>query len=280
MDVARDQLKSIVERVERLESEIKALNDDKSDIYKEARSNGFDVKAIKKVVAQRKLDSGERQEVDLVFETYWNAVHGLGLVHAHARENIEEFDPATGEVFDRAVREAEISGGCEPTVVKPMAALGSEESAASNSPETANETVGGFPVAAAPTNAEETGAIPSTRQGAGMERGMDPGVTGGESAAPNPENEAVAPVATALPSAERVTPHRSGSAAANTGGDHVDDTASANPHQAGALVGNHAPAINERCQNVGKCPFSHHPNKITCSMCTKAWESRKVAVPA
>lgn len=90
--VAADQLKAIVQRVERLEDEIADLNADKSEIYKEARANGFDVKVIKKVVSKRKIDEHEREEQDNVFDLYWNAVHGLNLVHAHARENIEQFD--------------------------------------------------------------------------------------------------------------------------------------------------------------------------------------------
>jgi uncharacterized protein (UPF0335 family) len=101
--IARLQLKTIVERVERLEAEIADLNADKSDIYKDARGNGFDVKAIKKVVSRRKLDDNKRVEEDVVFETYWDAVHGTGLVHAHPRENIEEFDPITGEFVDTPV---------------------------------------------------------------------------------------------------------------------------------------------------------------------------------
>lgn len=98
--VAADQLKAIVQRVERLEGEIADLNADKSEVYKEARANGFDVKAIKKVVSKRKIEEHEREEQDHVFDIYWNAVHGLGLVHAHARENIEEFDAETGEILD------------------------------------------------------------------------------------------------------------------------------------------------------------------------------------
>ncbi|WP_430439061.1 GapR family DNA-binding domain-containing protein [Shinella sp.] len=98
--VAADQLKAIVQRVERLEGEIADLNADKSEVYKEARASGFDVKAIKKVVSKRKIEEHEREEQDHVFDIYWNAVHGLGLVHTHARENIEEFDAETGEIFD------------------------------------------------------------------------------------------------------------------------------------------------------------------------------------
>jgi uncharacterized protein (UPF0335 family) len=109
--IARDQLKSIVERVERLEAEISDLNADKSDIYKEARSNGYDVKAIKKVVSKRKLDDNERQEQDAVFDTYWDAIHGTNLVHAHARENIEEFDPITGEFVNEPSAPVRSDGG-------------------------------------------------------------------------------------------------------------------------------------------------------------------------
>jgi uncharacterized protein (UPF0335 family) len=79
--IAGAELKSFIERVERLEEEIATLNADKSDIYKEARSRGFDVKIMRKVVAKRKLDTDERDEQDAVFEMYWNAVHGLVQVH-------------------------------------------------------------------------------------------------------------------------------------------------------------------------------------------------------
>jgi len=103
--IARDQLKSIVQRVERLELEIKDLNDDKSEVYKEARASGYDVKAIKKVVQKRKLDENVREEQDLVFDTYWDAVHGTNLVHAHTRENIEEFDAETGDINSRLAKQ-------------------------------------------------------------------------------------------------------------------------------------------------------------------------------
>lgn len=46
--VAADQLKAFVERIERLEEEIKVINDDKTDVYAEAKGNGFDVKILKK----------------------------------------------------------------------------------------------------------------------------------------------------------------------------------------------------------------------------------------
>src|SRR5688572_21304804 len=90
--VARDQLRAFVERIERTEEEIATLNADKSDIYKEARAVGFDVKVIRKVVAKRKLETHVREEQDAIFEMYWEALYGAPVqVHTHARENIEEF---------------------------------------------------------------------------------------------------------------------------------------------------------------------------------------------
>jgi uncharacterized protein (UPF0335 family) len=64
------QLRSIVERIERLEAEIASLNSDKSDIYKEAKANGFDVKALRAVIAYRRKDPNERAELDAIVETY------------------------------------------------------------------------------------------------------------------------------------------------------------------------------------------------------------------
>lgn len=67
-------LRSFVERVERINEEIKASNDDKRDIYAEARSNGFDVKALKAVIALRAKDPAERKELDAVVATYCAAL--------------------------------------------------------------------------------------------------------------------------------------------------------------------------------------------------------------
>lgn len=89
--IARDQLRAFIERVERVEEEIASLNTDKSDIYKEARAVGFDVKVLRKVVAKRKLETHVREEQDAIFDMYWDALYGAPVhVHAHTRENIEE----------------------------------------------------------------------------------------------------------------------------------------------------------------------------------------------
>lgn len=76
-NAAPEQLKSIVERVERLNEDKKAIAGDISDIFKEAKGNGFDVKALRKVIALRKLDANDRAEQDAILETY---MHALGMV--------------------------------------------------------------------------------------------------------------------------------------------------------------------------------------------------------
>lgn len=72
--VAGDQLKSIVERIERLEEEKKALADDIRDVYAEAKGNGFDAKAIRQIVRERKQDRDERAEREAILDTYRNAL--------------------------------------------------------------------------------------------------------------------------------------------------------------------------------------------------------------
>lgn len=72
--IARDQLRAFVERIERLDEEGKAINDDKRDVYGEAKSMGFDVKILKKVIGLRRKDPQERMEEDMVLETYLQAL--------------------------------------------------------------------------------------------------------------------------------------------------------------------------------------------------------------
>jgi uncharacterized protein (UPF0335 family) len=72
--VAREQLKSVVERIERLEEEKKAIADDIRDIYAEAKGNGFDTKVLRQVISLRKKDLAERQEQDAVRDLYLQAL--------------------------------------------------------------------------------------------------------------------------------------------------------------------------------------------------------------
>jgi uncharacterized protein (UPF0335 family) len=74
---AKDQLKAVIERIERLEEEKKAIADDVKDVYAEAKANGFDVKALRSIVRLRKQDIDERKEHDAILETY---MHALGML--------------------------------------------------------------------------------------------------------------------------------------------------------------------------------------------------------
>ena len=75
--VAREQLKQIVERIERLEEKKKAISDDIKDVYAEAKGNGFDTKVLRQVVRIRKQDTAERQEQDTIRDLY---LHALGML--------------------------------------------------------------------------------------------------------------------------------------------------------------------------------------------------------
>jgi uncharacterized protein (UPF0335 family) len=71
---AKDQLKAIIERIERLEEEKKTISDDIRDVYAEAKGNGFDVKALRTIVRLRKQDESERAEQETILETYMQAL--------------------------------------------------------------------------------------------------------------------------------------------------------------------------------------------------------------
>ncbi|MCV6600287.1 MAG: DUF2312 domain-containing protein [Cohaesibacter sp.] len=74
--VEADQLRAFVERVERLEEEKKALQDDIKDVFAEAKGNGYDVKVMRQVIRLRKQDSNERQEMESLLDLY---LHALGM---------------------------------------------------------------------------------------------------------------------------------------------------------------------------------------------------------
>ncbi len=72
--VAAGQLKSIIERVERLEEEKKEVADQIKEIYAEAKANGFDAKTIRKVVSLRKKPIEEREEEEALLDLYLSAL--------------------------------------------------------------------------------------------------------------------------------------------------------------------------------------------------------------
>lgn len=71
---AKDQLKSFIERIERLEEEKKSIADDIREVYAEAKGTGFDVKALREIIKLRKMDADERREHEAILETYMNAL--------------------------------------------------------------------------------------------------------------------------------------------------------------------------------------------------------------
>jgi uncharacterized protein (UPF0335 family) len=74
MTIAKDQLKSIIERIENLEAEKANLAVDIREIYAEAKGNGFDVKALRAIIRIRKQDADARQEHETIVETYMQAL--------------------------------------------------------------------------------------------------------------------------------------------------------------------------------------------------------------
>jgi uncharacterized protein (UPF0335 family) len=71
---AAGQLKSLIERIERLEEEKTALSADIREIYAEAKGNGFDTKIIRQVIRIRRLDKADRQEQEAVLDLYLSAL--------------------------------------------------------------------------------------------------------------------------------------------------------------------------------------------------------------
>jgi uncharacterized protein (UPF0335 family) len=71
---AKDQLKTIVERIERLEEEKAALAADIREVYAEAKGNGFDTKILRKVIRIRKMEPSERTTEEEMLDLYLSAV--------------------------------------------------------------------------------------------------------------------------------------------------------------------------------------------------------------
>ncbi|GAB5388015.1 MAG: DUF2312 domain-containing protein [Alphaproteobacteria bacterium] len=75
--IAAEQLRSFVERVERLEEEKAGIAADIRDIYAEAKGNGFDVKIMRQIVRLRKMEDNDRREQDELLDLYR---HALGML--------------------------------------------------------------------------------------------------------------------------------------------------------------------------------------------------------
>jgi uncharacterized protein (UPF0335 family) len=74
---AQGKLKSLIERIERLEEDKAAVASDLKEVYAEAKGEGFDVKIVRKVVRLRKQDAAKRQEEEALIDLYISAIGGL-----------------------------------------------------------------------------------------------------------------------------------------------------------------------------------------------------------
>ena len=72
--IAGDQLRTIIERIENVEGEIKELTEAKKEIFLEAKGNGFDVKVLREVIRVRKQDQQERDEQETLLDLYLQAI--------------------------------------------------------------------------------------------------------------------------------------------------------------------------------------------------------------
>ncbi|MBB5687594.1 DUF2312 domain-containing protein [Sphingobium boeckii] len=69
-NVAADQLRLFIERIERLEEEKKGIADDIRDVYAEAKGNGYDGKIMRQIVRLRKMEAHDRAEMEALLDTY------------------------------------------------------------------------------------------------------------------------------------------------------------------------------------------------------------------
>jgi len=74
---AGDRLKALVERIERLETEKTAIQEDVKEVYKEVAGVGFEVKIVKKMIALRKMEKEKRMEEQELLEMYETAIEGV-----------------------------------------------------------------------------------------------------------------------------------------------------------------------------------------------------------
>lgn len=73
-NIAADQLRLFIERIERLEEEKRGLTDDIKDVYAEAKGNGYDTKTMRAIVKLRRMEKHHRDEAEMMLETYLAAL--------------------------------------------------------------------------------------------------------------------------------------------------------------------------------------------------------------
>jgi uncharacterized protein (UPF0335 family) len=84
--IAGDRLRSFVERIERIDEDLKTMNEDKRGVFAEAKGEGFDVKILKEIIRLRKEDQNERDEHDTLLDLYLRAIETSTPQQAQAAE--------------------------------------------------------------------------------------------------------------------------------------------------------------------------------------------------
>lgn len=74
--ISAEQLRLLIERIERLEEEKKGISDDIKDVYGEAKATGFDVKTMRTIIRLRKMEKHDREEAEMILDTY---IQALGM---------------------------------------------------------------------------------------------------------------------------------------------------------------------------------------------------------
>ena len=72
--VAGDRLRSFIERIERLEEERSTLSEDIKEVYSEAKGTGFDIKIMRQIIRLRKMEAGDRSEMEEILDVYKRAL--------------------------------------------------------------------------------------------------------------------------------------------------------------------------------------------------------------
>lgn len=245
--VARDQLRAFVARIERLEEEKKTIADDIKDVYGEAKSMGFDTKVLKKLIGLRKKDEQERQEEELILDTYMAALGMIPQMDMFEDDAPKAKPPAMALQSPRKAAEAvsERTATNQPeTATNSTAARKDEPSATA---EDGRHLVGN-------EECQDKREEASHRQAGNQALSVD--THSPIAPASHGEAEAPAPKNVSLPVNER-----SGEGA-NTGGDHVDPDHS-HAATAGTRINHIVPAnpgiTFEECppKPMKRLPFAH-----------------------
>ena len=82
--IAGNRILSIIERIEQIDEEVKALNEGKKEVFAEAKGEGFDIKVLREILRIRKQDKDERDEQESLLDLYMRAMQNAGTKEAKA----------------------------------------------------------------------------------------------------------------------------------------------------------------------------------------------------